>query len=76
MLHEDNPEVRSYFLPEQEVMLFNSESDLLLKLDNLLRNNSLRESIKLAGYQRCINEAYDYSTAAKSIIRKYEMGIA
>ena len=75
MLHEDNSEVRSYFLPDKEVMLFNGESDLVSKLDSLLSDKSLRERIKLAGYQRSINGAYDYSNAAKIIVSKYEMEI-
>jgi glycosyltransferase involved in cell wall biosynthesis len=72
MLHEDTMEVRSYFLPEKEVMLFTDESDLLIKLDRMLSDDSLREIIRSGGYQRCINDSYDYSDAAKIILEKFE----
>jgi spore maturation protein CgeB len=72
MLHEDTPEVRSYFQPEKEVMLFNGESDLLLKLDKILSDGSLRESMRNNGYQRCMMERYDYSNAAEAIVKKFE----
>lgn len=72
MLHEDTSEVRSYFHPEKEIILFDSESDLLVKLDRLLNDESLREVIRSGGYQRCISDAYDYSDAAKVILTKFE----
>jgi hypothetical protein len=71
MLHEDTPEVRSYFQPDKEVMLFNGESDLLLKLDKILSNEPLRETIRNNGYQRCMSECYDYSSAAEIIVKKF-----
>lgn len=71
MLHEDTSEVRSYFLPEEEIMLFSGELDLLVKLDNVLHNPELREMIRKNGYQRCINAPYDYTDAAKIILTKY-----
>jgi spore maturation protein CgeB len=74
ILHADTPEVRSYFQPEKEIMLFSSETDLLLKLDTALSDDSLRESIKTNGYQRCMKEPYDYSSAAKTIVKKFESG--
>ena len=73
MLHQDTSEVRTYFVPEKEIMLFSGESDLLIKLDRMLSDNFFRESIKLAGYQRCINDSYDYSAAAKTIVKKFEL---
>lgn len=74
MLHEDTQEARSYFQPEKEIMLFNGESDLLLKLDVALSNKILRENIKINGYKRCIKEPYDYSGAAKTIVSRFEAG--
>ena len=71
MLHEDTPEVRYYFQNEKEVMLFNGESDLLMKLDRILNDDSLRESIRINGYQRCMGERYDYSNSAQTIIKKF-----
>lgn len=71
MLHEDTPEVRSYFEPDSEVMLFNGEDDLLLKLDIALSDEALRKTMKKKGYQRCLNAPYDYSNAAKVILSTY-----
>jgi spore maturation protein CgeB len=76
MLHEDTPEVRSYFQPEKEVMLFNGKSDLLLKLDKMLSDESLRRAIRINGYQRCIRERYDYSNAAEAIVKKFRSKVA
>ena len=71
VLHEDTPEVRSYFDSESEILLFNDEDDLLLKLDIALSDETLRETMKKKGYQRCVNKPYDYSTAAKTILNKW-----
>jgi hypothetical protein len=72
MLHEDTIEVRSYFHPEKEVMLFDSESDLLVKLDRLLSDDALREAVAFDGYQRCIEGTYGYSEAAMIILTKFQ----
>lgn len=72
VLHEDTLEVRSYFHPEKEIMLFDGKPDLLIKLDKLLTDEALRETIKFGGYQRCVSEPYDYSHAAKLILTKFE----
>lgn len=76
MLHEDTEEVRSYFQPEKEFMLFSGEADLLLKLDMILSDDVLRETIKANGHRRCMKEPYDYSSAAVSIVKKFETGAA
>lgn len=72
MLHEDTPEVRDYFQPGKEIMLFSGEEDLLCKLDMCLSDDGLRETIKMNGYRRCIERHYDYSTAAAIIVNKIE----
>jgi spore maturation protein CgeB len=76
MLHEDTPEVRSYFQTDKEVMLFNGESELLLKLDKILSDEPLRETIRNNGYQRCMMERYDYSNAAEAIVKKFESKVS
>lgn len=73
MLHEDTPEVRVYFEPGKEILLFSGEEDLLIKLDRCLSDDSLREFIKMKGYQRCIENQYDYSNAAEIIIDKFSI---
>jgi len=72
LLHEDTFEVRTYYQPDKEIMLFSDEQDLLFKLDKLLNDDSLRVEIKSGGYQRCINESYDYSAAANVILNKFK----
>lgn len=76
MLHENTEEVRSYFQPEKEIMLFNGGADLLLKLDTVLSDDALRETIKANGYRRCMKEPYDYSSVAETIVKKFETGSA
>lgn len=73
MLHEDTPEVRAYFQPDKEIMVFASEADLLSKLDAALGDDTLRETIRATGHKRCLNERYDYANAAESIIKKLEL---
>ena len=72
MLHQDTPEVRCYFQAGKEIMLFGDEADLLCKLDSVLSDDLAREAIKINGHQRCTNEPYDYSAAAKAIINTFE----
>lgn len=71
MLHENTQEVRSYFDSESEILLFKGVDDLLLKLDIALSDETLRETMKKKGYQRCVTAPYDYSNAAKVILSRY-----
>lgn len=72
MIHEDTQEVRSYFRPDVEVMLFKDKDDLILKLDMAIGDKGLREAVGRKGYERCISVPYDYSNAARRIIRYFE----
>lgn len=72
MLHEDTPEVRSFFREGEEVMLFAGNADLVGKIDVALKDEDLRMRICRQGYERCLAEPYDYSSAAKSILRYFE----
>ena len=72
MLHEDTPEIRTLFTPD-EVMVFTDRNDLLQKVDSALANCALRDTIRLKGHERCVGVPYDYSAAAKSIIDKYSI---
>ena len=72
MLHEDTREVRSFFAEGREVLLFNGNEDMWGKIQLALKTPSLRESIRLQGYERCMREPYDYSGAAKTIIHYLE----
>ena len=72
MLHEDTPEVRTYFEPDKEIMVFANENELLLKIDEALNESKLRNLIAENGYRRSIEIPYDYSEAANKIVKKYE----
>jgi len=72
MLHEDTPEVRTFFDDGVEVMLFSGKEDLAVKIDLALANPALRESIREKGHQRCVQAPYDYTSAAETVLRYFE----
>jgi spore maturation protein CgeB len=72
LLHEDTPEVRSLFDDGEEILLFNSNEDLVDKIELALKAPELREAIRERGHERCQREPYDYSSAARSILRYFE----
>lgn len=72
LLHEDTPEVRSLFNDGEEMLLFKSNEDLLDKVNYAIKERAMRETICESGYVRCLREPYDYSSAAKSIVRYFE----
>jgi spore maturation protein CgeB len=72
MIHEDTPEVRSLFLVDEEVVLFNNDDELIQKIDFALQNSIPRNRIAERGYQRCHIEPYDYSSAANAVQRYFE----
>jgi hypothetical protein len=67
MLHEDTDEVRSLFHENEEVLLFANNDELVNKVRAALNDESLRLAISARGYQRCLQEPYDYSGAARTI---------
>lgn len=72
MLHEDTPEVRSLFKNNEEVLVFNSNEDLVKKVNLVLSDADLRKEISQKGYERCVSEPYDYSSAAQNILRHFK----
>lgn len=76
MLHEDTPEVRFYYLPDKEILVFNSEQDLLLRLDKVMSDKILMKTIIANGYRRSIEEPYDYTAAAENIVKKFKTAAA
>lgn len=74
MLHEDTPEVRTFFKDDEEVLLFSSNEDLVQKVRAVLTNCGSGRAISQKGYARSINEPYDYSSAARRILRHFEAG--
>lgn len=75
MLHEDTQEVRRYFDPRREIMLFRNEIELLEKIDMILNDDNLRKVFIDNGYQRAIKIPYDYTDAANKILEKYSTSI-
>ncbi len=73
MLHEDTPEVRTFFRDGREVMLFSSKEDLVEKIQSALQSPSLRETVRENGYERCLREPYDYSSAVREILYRFEL---
>jgi spore maturation protein CgeB len=72
MLHEDTPEVRTFFKDAEEVLLFDSNEDLVHKVRAILTDADLARSISQKGYERCLREPYDYSKAARSVLGCFE----
>lgn len=73
LMHEDNKEIRNYYQEDEEIILFTSQNDLLVKLDRLLENEVLRKEICEKGYKKTINNKYDYTSAALEIINKQKI---
>lgn len=71
MLHMDTPEVRTYFEPDKEIVLFKNEDDLLVQLDRALSDEKFREIIADGGYSRCTGAPYDYSSAVEIILQYF-----
>ena len=74
MLHEDTPEVRTFFKDKEEVLLFSGNEDLVRKVGAVLTDADLRKAISQRGYDRSLSEPYDYSSAARSILKRFEAG--
>jgi len=74
MLHEDTLEIRRYFEADREVMLFGSNEEMVEKVQLALSSPSLRETIRMRGYERCHREPYDYISAARTIVSYFEEG--
>ena len=71
LLHEDTPEVRSLFRAGEEVLLFADNTELVEKINVAIDDVDLRMKISRQGYQRCLSEPFDYSSAAKSILQYF-----
>jgi spore maturation protein CgeB len=69
MLHEDTPEIRSYFEDHLETLLFSSNEEMVDKIDWALQKPEIRAEVQRHGYERCQSEPYDYSSAANRIIQ-------
>ena len=76
MLHEDTPEVRKYFRPDEEIVVFSSQENLIERIKSILPNEQKAKKISEAGYQRCLSEPYDHSETVDRIISYYQQALA
>jgi len=56
LLTGDADNLEDYFVPNKEIGLFDSEDELLERINYFLENEAEREAIKTAGYKRCLSE--------------------
>lgn len=64
----DGMSITDYFIEGDEIILFDSERDLLEKVDYYLNNEDEREEIAQRAMDRAVRQ-YNYSTTAKRLIR-------
>ncbi|MCS7200797.1 MAG: glycosyltransferase [Patescibacteria group bacterium] len=60
-----------FFEINKEIVVFESEEEMLEKIDFYLKNDKLREEIREAGYKRLISSNYSYIDRAKIILEVY-----
>ncbi|MFC1694691.1 glycosyltransferase [Pseudomonadota bacterium] len=68
LLHEDNAEIRKYYETDKEIGIFDSKEELTNKISLLLENTSIRDSIRVAGHDRCVSAPYTYSAAVNAVV--------
>ena len=56
LLTEYHSGIEEYYKPEEEIVCFSNEDDMLQKLRYYLKADSIREQIALAGYKKTIEE--------------------
>ena len=64
----DGMPITHYFNEGDEIILFDSEQDLLKKVDYYLENEDEREEIAQRAMEKAVSQ-YNYSTTAKRLIR-------
>ena len=69
MLHERNEESVIYFDENKEAGFFSGPDELATQVKHFLANESLRETIQFAGYQRALKE-HSLDDRAKQVIDK------
>ena len=69
MLHENTPELARYFAPDREVGVFQSVSDLPVKLQSYLSNEGERARMLSAARRRCSESTYTYDAPARAILK-------
>ena len=72
LLHEDNAEIRQYFEPEREMLLFSDDADMVAQMRRAAADPELRARIAAGGLKRSTDCAYDYRSAAGTIVDYYD----
>jgi len=76
LLHEATAELCAYFKPDVEVGVFESESDLLVKVQRYLSNEEERMRILGAGQRRSWESDYTYGASARAILRFHDQQVS
>lgn len=66
VLSSFQPEIAEYFIPNEEVVLYDSYEDAVEKSDYYMKNDSLREHITINGYEK-VKEYFTYESRLKDI---------
>jgi len=72
LLTNYQPELAEYFIDEEDCIMYSSMEDAVAKADFYLRNEDLRESIGIKGYQK-VKEQFTYSERIKTMFEVAEL---
>lgn len=76
MVHEDNAEVRQFFQPDHECLLFSSADGLVAAVTALLENESRRARLAEAGFSRCHESGYSVDARMSEMLSLLGLGAA
>ena len=68
MLHEDTAELRKAFTAGEHIEIFGNTDELVSAIRRYLGDDELRDRVRTAGHQHCMNSGYSYRTAADRIL--------
>ena len=68
MLSEYSDDLSNLYKEDEEVMFFKNEEEMLNKLEILVNNNDLRESISRAGYERVYKDGNDVVSRMRMLL--------
>ncbi len=74
MLHEDTPELRKAFTAGEHIAVFGNTDELVAAIRSYLGDDELRDRVRTAGHQHCMNSGYSYRTAADRILTYHRSG--
>ena len=76
LLHEDTKELRDSFVVGDHIAVFGADNELAASVRRYLTEPDLRERMRLAAYQHCLNSEYSYRTAANRILSFHQSSAA